>query len=53
MKVRTSLVGVVLALVAFGALIISSAGSAKSEQDDFTMAIGNALVCLAFGALMY
>ena len=39
MKVRTSVVGVVLALVAFGALIISSAGSAKSEQDDFTMAI--------------
>ena len=39
MKVRTAAVGAVLALVAFAALIISSAGSAKAEQDDFTMAI--------------
>ena len=39
MKVRTSVVGVVLALVAFGALIISSAGTAKVEQTDFKMAI--------------
>jgi basic membrane protein A len=34
-KVRTAMVGAVLALVAATALIVSSAGSAKSEQDAF------------------
>jgi basic membrane protein A and related proteins len=34
-KVRTTVVGAVLAIVAAGALIISSAGSAKPEQDQF------------------
>jgi basic membrane protein A and related proteins len=38
-KVRTSVVGAVLILVAMTALIISSAGSAKPEQSDFKMAI--------------
>jgi basic membrane protein A and related proteins len=38
-KVRTSVVGAVMALVAVTALIISSAGSAKTEQGDFKMAI--------------
>jgi basic membrane protein A len=38
-KVRTSVVGAVVALVAVTALIISSAGSAKSEQSDFKMTI--------------
>ena len=35
MKVRTTVIGAVLAVVAAGALIISSAGSASSEQDSF------------------
>ena len=35
MKVRTTVIGAVLAIVAAGALIISSAGSAKPEQDQF------------------
>ena len=35
MKVRTAMVGAVLALVAATALIVSSAGSAESEQDSF------------------
>ena len=35
MKVRTTVIGAVLAVVAAGALIISSAGSAKPEQDQF------------------
>ena len=39
MKVRTTMVGAVLALVAATALIVSASGSAKSEQDDFKMAI--------------
>ena len=39
MKVRTSVVGAVVALVALSALIISSTGTAKSEQSDFKMAI--------------
>ncbi len=39
MKVRTTAIGAVLALVAATALIVSAAGSAKSEQDDFKMAI--------------
>jgi basic membrane protein A and related proteins len=34
-KVRTTVIGAVLAVVAAGALIISSAGSAESEQDKF------------------
>jgi len=34
-KVRTTVIGAVLAVVAAGALIISSAGSAKPEQDQF------------------
>jgi basic membrane protein A len=38
-KVRTSVVGAVVALVAVTALIISSAGSAKTEQSDFKMTI--------------
>jgi basic membrane protein A and related proteins len=38
-KVRTSVVGAVVALVAVTALIISSAGSAKTEQGDFKMTI--------------
>jgi basic membrane protein A and related proteins len=38
-RVRTSVVGAVVALVAVTALIISSAGSAKTEQGDFKMAI--------------
>jgi basic membrane protein A len=38
-KVRTAAIGAVLALVAATALIVSASGSAKSEQDDFTMAI--------------
>ncbi len=39
MKVRRAAIGAVLALAAASALIISSAGSAKPEQDDFKMAI--------------
>ena len=39
MKVRKAAIGAVLALVAASALIISSAGTAKTEQDDFKMAI--------------
>ena len=39
MNVRTSVVGAVVALVALTALIVSSAGSAKTEQSDFKMAI--------------
>ena len=39
MKVRITAISAVLALVAATALIVSTAGSAKSEQDDFTMAI--------------
>ena len=39
MKVRKAAIGAVLALAAASALIISSAGSAKPEQDDFKMAI--------------
>ena len=35
MKVRTAMVGAVLALVAATALIVSASGSAKSEQDAF------------------
>lgn len=35
MKVRTTAIGAVLALVAATALIVSAAGSAKSEQDPF------------------
>jgi basic membrane protein A len=38
-NVRTSVVGAVMALVALTALIVSSAGSAKTEQSDFKMAI--------------
>jgi basic membrane protein A and related proteins len=38
-KVRTAAIGAVLALVAATALIVSAAGSAKSEQADFKMAI--------------
>ena len=39
MNVRTSVVGAVVALVAVTALIVSSAGSAKTEQSDFKMAV--------------
>ncbi|MBA3433735.1 MAG: BMP family ABC transporter substrate-binding protein, partial [Actinobacteria bacterium] len=39
MKVRTTMVGAVLALVAATALIVSSAGSAKSEQDSFVAGV--------------
>ena len=39
MKVRKAAIGAVLALAAASALIISSAGTAKTEQDDFKMAI--------------
>ena len=39
MNVRTSVVGAVVALVALTALIVSSAGSAKTEQSDFKMAV--------------
>jgi len=38
-KVRTAAIGAVLALVGATALIVSAAGSAKVEQDDFKMAI--------------
>jgi basic membrane protein A len=38
-KVRKAAIGAVLALAAASALIISSAGTAKTEQDDFKMAI--------------
>ena len=39
MKGRKAAIGVVLALAASAALIVSSVGSAKPKQDDFTMAI--------------
>lgn len=39
MKARTTAIGAVLALVAATALIVSTTGSAKNEQDDFKMAI--------------
>ena len=39
MKVRTSVIGAAVALVAVAALVISSAGTAKTEQSDFKMAI--------------
>ena len=39
MKVRKAAIGAVLALAAASALVIGSTGSAKSGQDDFSMAI--------------
>ena len=39
MKVRKAAIGAVLALVAASALILGSAGSARTGQDDFKMAI--------------
>ena len=39
MKGRRAAIGAVLVLVAATALVLSSAGSAESTQDDFTMAI--------------
>jgi basic membrane protein A len=38
-KVRKAAIGAALALAAAAALIVSASGSAKSEQDDFKMAI--------------
>jgi basic membrane protein A len=38
-KVRRAAIGAALALAAAAALIVSASGSAKSEQDDFKMAI--------------